>query len=45
MATEYKKVALVDVKDRNTQSLSSAEQTRVNTVVNKFFELFAAKHT
>lgn len=43
--TEYKKEALTTVHSRNTTALSSNEQTRVNTVLNKFFELFAAKHT
>lgn len=43
--TLYKKTGLTGIHSRNTQNLSSAEQTRVNTVLNKFFELFSAKHS
>lgn len=42
--TLYKKKSLNDVRNRTTTALTSDETTRVNTVVNKFFELFKAKH-
>lgn len=45
MATEYKKVNLTNVHTRTNVALSSGEQTRVNEVISKFFELFAAEHS
>lgn len=42
--TLYKKKSIQDVKARATSSLTADELTRVNTVVNKFFELFKLKH-
>lgn len=43
--TLYKKTSLNDANNRTTQNLTSDEQTRVNTVISKFFELFTAKHS
>jgi hypothetical protein len=40
----YKKKSLQDVKNRNTSPLTNDEKQRVQTVVNKFFELFMNKH-
>jgi hypothetical protein len=40
----YKKETLTNVKNRNTSSLNTDEKTRVNVIVNKFFELFKNKH-
>lgn len=40
----YKKIPLVDVETRNSVSLSSSEQQRVTETIDKFFELFKAKH-
>lgn len=40
----YKKKPLSEVKNRTTSNLSNAEKARVNSVINKFFELFIAKH-
>lgn len=45
MATEYKKTDLTSIQTRTTATLTSAEQTRVNTVITKFFDLFAAEHS
>jgi len=45
MATEYKKVDLTSVHTRTNVALSSAEQTRINAVITKFFDLFAAEHS
>lgn len=45
MATEYKKTDLTSIQTRTTAALTSAEQTRVNTVITKFFDLFAAEHS
>jgi len=42
--TLYKKKALNDVRNRTTETLTAAEKTRVNTVLNKFVELFKAEH-
>lgn len=41
----YKKKSLNDIKNRPTSSLSDSEKTRVETVINKFFELFKSKHS
>lgn len=42
--TLYKKKALNDVRNRTTVALSSSEKTRVNTVVQRFIDLFKNKH-
>jgi hypothetical protein len=41
----YKKKTLNDVKNRTTSQLTTDQKERVQTVINKFFELFIAKHT
>jgi hypothetical protein len=41
----YKKKSLNDIKNRPTSSLSDSEKTRVETVIDKFFELFKSKHS
>jgi hypothetical protein len=41
----YKKKALNDVNNRTTSQLTTGQKERVQTVINKFFELFIAKHT
>jgi hypothetical protein len=40
----YKKTALHDAKNRTTSQLTTNQKERVQTVINKFFELFIAKH-
>jgi hypothetical protein len=40
----YKKKPLVEVKNRTTSQLSNTEKQRVETVIDKFFELFINKH-
>ncbi len=40
----YKKKALNDINNRTTSQLTTEEKRRVQLVVNKFFELFIAKH-
>jgi hypothetical protein len=40
----YKKKALTDVNNRTTSQLTTEQKGRVNSVINKFFELFIAKH-
>jgi len=45
MATEYKKTNLTDVKTRTTTALTSEEQTRVDAVITRFFELFSTVHS
>jgi hypothetical protein len=40
----YKKKALNDINNRTTSQLTTEEKGRVQLVVNKFFELFIAKH-
>jgi hypothetical protein len=40
----YKKKALNDVNNRTTSQLTTEQKNRVQNVVNKFFELFIAKH-
>lgn len=40
----YKKKSLKDVNNRTTSQLTIEEKERVQLVVNKFFELFIAKH-
>ena len=40
----YKKKALNDAKNRTTSQLTTEQKDRVQTVINKFFELFIAKH-
>lgn len=40
----YKKKSLNDVKNRTTSQLTTDQKERVQIVVNKFFELFIAKH-
>jgi hypothetical protein len=41
----YKKKALNDVNNRTTSQLTTEQKGRVQTVINKFFELFIAKHS
>jgi hypothetical protein len=41
----YKKKSLNDIRNRPTSSLSDSEKTRVETVIDKFFELFKSKHS
>lgn len=41
----YKKKSLYNVKNRNTSPLTIDEKQRVQTVINKFFELFMNKHS
>jgi hypothetical protein len=41
----YKKKSLNDIKNRPTSSVSDSEKTRVETVIDKFFELFKSKHS
>jgi hypothetical protein len=41
----YKKKALNDVNNRTTGQLTTNQKERVQTVINKFFELFIAKHS
>ena len=36
----YKKKPLSEVKNRTTSHLSNTEKDRLDTVINKFFELF-----
>jgi len=43
--TLYKKVTASQAVNRNTTSVTDAEASSINTTLNKFFELFAAKHT
>jgi len=45
MATEYKKTDLTSVSTRTTAALTNDEQSRVNTVITKFFDLFSAEHS
>ena len=40
----YKKKSLNDVNNRTTSQLTTEQKERVQLVVNKFFELFIAKH-
>jgi hypothetical protein len=40
----YKKKPLAEVKNRTTSQLSNTEKQRVETVIDKFFELFINKH-
>jgi hypothetical protein len=40
----YKKTALNNAKNRTTSQLTTEESQRVQTVINKFFELFIVKH-
>ena len=40
----YKKKALNAVNNRTTSQLTTEQKQRVQTVINKFFELFIAKH-
>lgn len=42
--TLHKKLPLIDVKKRKTQSLTEEETSMVNETINKFFELFTDKH-
>lgn len=42
--TLYKKESISNIKSRPTYDLTAADQTKVNATINKFFELFAAKH-
>jgi len=41
----YKKKSLNDIRNRPTSSLSDSEKARVETVIDKFFELFKSKHS
>jgi hypothetical protein len=40
----YKKKSLNDINNRTTSQLTIEQKERVQLVVNKFFELFIAKH-
>lgn len=40
----YKKKTLNDVNNRTTSQLTNEQKDRVQLVINKFFELFIAKH-
>ena len=40
----YKKTALNDANNRTTSQLTIEQKQRVETVIDKFFELFIAKH-
>lgn len=40
----YKKKSVEEVRNRVTYSLTDNEKTRINTVVNKFFDLFKTEH-
>lgn len=42
--TLYKKKPIVDVRNRQTEALTSAEKLKVTETVNKFFTLFKAEH-
>ncbi len=42
--TLYKKVSIQSVQSRSRGALSADEKTRTNAVINRFFELFKAKH-
>lgn len=42
--TLYKKKPIQDVKNKVRGPLTADEKTSVNLAVNKFFELFKAKH-
>lgn len=42
--TLYKKKAIQDVKTKVREQLTAEEQSRVDSVVNKFFELFKLEH-
>ena len=42
--TLYKKKSITDVRSRQTENLTADEKTRVDTVTQKFVELFKAKH-
>jgi hypothetical protein len=41
----YKKKAINDVNNRTTSQLTTEQKQRVQVVINKFFELFIAKHS
>ena len=41
----YKKTTLNNAKNRTTSQLTTGQKERVQTVINKFFELFIAKHS
>lgn len=41
----YKKKTLNDVNNRTTSQLTTDQKERVQTVINKFFELFVTKHS
>ena len=43
--TLYKKINAADALSRNTQSINATEASTISATINKFFELFAAKHT
>lgn len=42
--TLYKKISVEEVRNRSTYSLNEQENTRIDTIVNTFFDLFKAKH-
>lgn len=42
--TLYKKKAISSVQSKQRPGLTESEKTRTDEVVNKFFELFKAKH-
>ena len=41
----YKKVSFSDLKNRTLSAPTSDENTRVDTILNKFKELFIAQHS
>lgn len=42
--TLYRKTSIASINNKATFELTTDEQTRVNTVITKFFELFTTKH-
>ncbi len=43
--TLYKKQDLNTVQNRSYEQVSATEATQITNSINKFFELFAAKHS
>jgi len=41
----YKKVSMDSVKNRTVSALSDSDNTRVNTILQKFITNFLAKHS
>ena len=42
--TLYRKREIDDIRNRDMESISSSEKEQTDLIVNKFFELFKAKH-